>query len=229
MNYQDLFQCLKGVGPLDLSGLILPLERSGYALHPIDCRKEHINASIVAMLTDARNTHRNSFLTYFTATPERTTRWLTGPVASDPTRILFSLQETRSNKLYGYMGLGYGDPGGSRIEGDAIVRHATHTEPGLMRLAFLRLVEWVRCSIGIREIWIRVLSDNPAVGFYQRCNFVKASEVPLYELHNTAGEVLALTESGQADGLRASIRTLTHMRYSPAGSQPIRAGKNDLQ
>jgi len=219
MNYQELFQCLKGVGQLDLSGLVLPVDSSGYVLYPINCRAEDIDIDIVNMLTDARNSNTDSFLTFFTATPERTVNWLTDIVAADSTRILFSLKELQSNKLYGYMGLAYGDSAGSRIEGDAIVRYAEQTEPGLMRLAFLRMVEWVSKSIGVEEIWLRVLSDNPALGFYERCNFVALSNSPLYEVRNTLGEIEALTESAERDSLTISSRTLTYMKYVPPSNR----------
>ncbi|MEA1051622.1 GNAT family N-acetyltransferase [Lamprobacter modestohalophilus] len=215
MNYQDLFQCLKGVGLFDLSSFVLPVPGTGYGLYPINCRAENIDADIVTMLTEARNSNLDSFLTFFTATPERTKKWLAEQVAPDSTRILFAVKDIQSNDLYGYMGLAYGDSDGSRIEGDAIVRYAEKTEPGLMRLAFLRLVEWVRFSLRIGEIWLRVLSDNPAISFYQRCGFVSVSEVPLYELKGSTGDIEALAESPDGDSSSVSSRTLAYMRYSP--------------
>ena len=105
MNYQDLFQCLKGVGLMDLSGFALPVSDTGYALYPINCSAGQIDHSIVTMLTNARNANSKSFLTFFTATPERTYKWLSNFVASDPTRILFALKEMRTHRLYGYMAL----------------------------------------------------------------------------------------------------------------------------
>ncbi|MBK1621328.1 hypothetical protein CKO42_23515 [Lamprobacter modestohalophilus] len=217
MNYQILLQCLKGVGLFDLSSFILPVPGTGYGLYPIDCRAENIDPEILVMLTEARNSNRDSFLTFFTATPERTKKWLSEQVAADSTRILFAIKEIQSNELYGYMGLAYGNSDGSRIEGDAIVRHVNKTEPGLMRLAFLRLVDWAKVSLGIEQIWLRVLSDNPAVGFYQRCGFIPVSEVPLHEVKGSSGEIEALTESPDADNSSVSSRTLTYMRYSPSG------------
>jgi hypothetical protein len=168
------------------------------------------------MLTVARNSNANSFLTFFTATPERTANWLTGPVAVDSTRVLFAIKELRTNKLYGYMGLAYGDSGGTRIEGDAIVRYAKLAKPGLMRLAFLRLIDWVNKSIAIEGIWIRVLTDNPAISFYNRCSFVARSVATLYEVRGASGKVEALTESSDGDELTISSRTLTYMKYMPS-------------
>lgn len=216
MNYQDLFQCLKGVGLMDLSGFALPVSDTGYALYPINCSAGQIDHSIVTMLTNARNANSKSFLTFFTATPERTYKWLSNFVASDPTRILFALKEMRTHRLYGYMGLAYGDRDGKRIEGDAIVRYAEQSEPGLMRLAFLHLVEWIRKSLGFDQIWVRVLSDNPAVSFYKQCNFIVVSEAPLYEIRSSSGELQALAESMTSDADSISDRTLSYMKYLPS-------------
>jgi RimJ/RimL family protein N-acetyltransferase len=217
MNHQDLFQCLKGVGTLDLSSLALPVNSTGYALYPIKCRAGETDQAVVDMLTKARNDNALSFLTFFTATPERTTAWLTDHVAADRSRILFALKESRTNKLYGYMGLAHGDGEAKKIEGDAIVRYADSIEPGLMRLAFLRLVEWTSNSLGFGEVWVRVLADNPAVEFYKRCGFVSASESRLYEVRGPRGTLAALTESCNGEELPISSRTLIYMKYSLTG------------
>lgn len=214
MKYQELFQCLKGVGELDLSELSLPVLDTKYALQPINCQAHKVDNLVVDMLTNARNSNANSFLTIFTATTDRTKNWLVNYVANDSTRILFVLKEINTGNLYGYMGLAYGDDFGTRIEGDAIVKYSEITQAGLMQKAFVQLVKWVSKGLGINEIWIRVLSDNPALGFYERCNFVCISKVPLFEIRNSVGEIEALVEcSGQAT--RLSSRTLTYMKYSP--------------
>lgn len=215
MTYGEIFQCLKGVGRVDLQDLALVVEGTSYALHPICCQMDGTSPAVLEMLTVARNSNSNSFLTYFTATPERTRKWLTSEVGMDSSRILFVLRETRTNSLYGFMGLAYGDKDGQRIEGDAIVRYANNHEPGLMQRAFLTLVTWVTQSLGVKEVWVRVLSDNPAVAFYQRCSFVALWQTDLFELRNSRGELEALTESDDSGKLALATRTLTYMRYSP--------------
>jgi len=212
MNYQDLFQCLKGVGKLDLSGLSLSIHGTEYALCPVNCSKNKIDESTVEMLTVSRNTNANSFLTFFNATVVRTRNWLANSVAKDNARILFVLKHLESGSLYGYMGLAYGDAAGTRIEGDAIVRYAEHTEPGLMKAAFVQLVEWVVRDLGVSEVWVRVLSDNPAVAFYQRCGFSLLSKAPLFEKINALGEVEELTELSD-DNTNPTKRSLSYMKY----------------
>ena len=160
MRYQDIFQSLKGLGNIDLSSLALPVYETGFALCPINCKPDRVEDSAITMLTEARNKYRDSFLTYFEANPERTFQWIVNSVAKENTRILFVLKDVETNELHGYMGLAYGDDVGARIEGDAIVSFSEVSRPGLMRAAFLRLVDWVMLDIGFNEIWVRVRSSN---------------------------------------------------------------------
>jgi hypothetical protein len=212
MHYQELFQNLKGVGSIDLSNLILPVNQTGYALYPINCRRESLDSEIIAMLTTSRNQNKNSFLTYFHATEERTSSWLKNTVAFDSGRILFVLKEISSNKLYGYMGLAYADLEAKRIEGDAIVRYSSEVIPGLMRLAFMTLTEWVHYSLNIPEIWVRVLSDNSAINFYKKCNFIVVNIRPLFEIRGKNQELEELTELNNKTAI-LSKKTISYMKF----------------
>lgn len=213
MRYQEVFQGLKGIGPVDLSSLCLPIDGTGFALIPVNCNSEKTDGKIINMLTEARNLNADSFLTFFTATPSRTLRWIVNTVASDDARILFAVRSLDTGVLHGYMGLAHGDSNGHRIEGDAIVRFAVESRPGLMREAFLRLINWAKYELGLREVWVRVLSDNPAIHFYTRCEFVVVKTVPLFEVRETNGEILELSEYNTGDFVK-SPRTLSHMRYA---------------
>lgn len=214
MNYQELFQCLKGVGEFNLSNLSLPVLGTEYALLPINCKAQQTDDDVINMLTKSRNSNANSFLTSFTATTDRTQSWLINSVAKDSNRILFVLKDMNTGGLYGYMGLAHGNDSGTKIEGDAIVKYSEKTRPGLMRAAFVQLVEWVRKNLGVHEIWVRVLSDNTALRFYERCGFASQSEVPLFEVKNSNGIIEALVES-PCEAYNSSLRTLTYMKYFP--------------
>lgn len=213
MKYQDVFQALKGIGDIDLSSLILPVAETGFALFPVNCNPDRVDKIVVGMLTEARNRNRDSFLTYFEATPERTFQWITSCFSNDSTRILFALREVETREIYGYMGLAYGDAEGTRIEGDAIVRFSEISRPGLMRAAFLSLVEWVIVDIGIKDVWVRVRSSNPAVKFYKKCGFSIEFEALLYEIKNSFGELEELNETPQQDHAVMSDDSLFYMKY----------------
>lgn len=68
-----------------------------------------------------------------------------------------------------------------------------------MRAAFLSLVEWVMIDIGIKEVWVRVRSSNPAVKFYNQCGFSVEFEAPLYEINGSLGELVELSETPLQD------------------------------
>lgn len=213
MSYQDIFQSLKGIGNINLSSLVLPVTETGFALYPINCNPDRVEDVVVRMLTEARNKYCDSFLTYFEATPERTFQWIVNSVAKESTRILFVLREVETNELYGYMGLAYGDADGARIEGDAIVSFSDTSRPGLMRAAFLSLVNWVMIDIGIKEVWVRVRSSNPAVKFYNQCGFSVEFEAPLYEIKGSLGELEELSEIPPHDYAVTSVDSLLYMKF----------------
>jgi hypothetical protein len=83
-----------------------------------------------------------------------------------------------------------------------------------MRSAFSCLVNWAKVDLGISEVWVRVLSDNPAVGFYELCGFSQVKETPLYETRGQHGELVELSEIPSVDSAGESSRTLVHMKHS---------------
>lgn len=214
INYPNVFQCLKGVGGIDLSGLSIPIPDFDFVLMPINCHPQRIDHEVVKMLTKSRNDNPMSFLTFFEATEERTFLWLSSTVAQDSSRILFCVRHIKSMRPYGYMGLAYGDEFGNKIEGDAIVRYAHVPIKNLMKTAFSRLISWIRDEIGISEICLRVLSDNPAVVFYQKCGFSVVRVSSLFEIRDINGRLIELREESNESKPFLSTRTLSHMRYS---------------
>lgn len=210
---QRLFSDLKGVGQTGLRGFVLPVHGTGHALEPVNCSQDHIDASVVELLTQARNANAQSFLTIFEATPERTRNWLVRLVAEDPSRILFVVRNQETGGFYGYMGLAYGNDDGTYIEADAIVRTESVAVRGLMKQVFEKMIGWVYYDLGIKEIWVRVLSDNPAIKFYEACGFVTHEIRQLFEIRDDSGDISALIVDS-ASGIRdLSHRTLTCMKY----------------
>ena len=152
-------------------------EFENHFLRPVTTCAAQIDRQDVECLTRWRNLHPRAFLTEFTATPERTTRWLVECVGIDETRVLFMLEDHQGTRM-GYMGLAFIDWGGSYVEADAVVSGG-QTPRGLMRAALCTMIDWARGALGLARIGVRVLSDNPALGFYQRMGFVEEARVPL--------------------------------------------------
>lgn len=212
-QYQKLFANLKGVGSHRLSRFVLPVYGANHVLEPVNCSNNQINPTIIDLLTKARNANSLSFLTIFNATPERTRNWLVGSVAGDPERILFMVRNLETGGFYGYMGLAFGNDDVSYIEADAIVRTESVVVRGLMKKAFNTMIEWVSNDLGIENIWVRVLSDNQAITFYESCGFVTHEVRPLFEVSDDFGDTCALTVEPVSTMNRISQRTLSYMKY----------------
>ena len=131
----------------------------------------------VQRLTDWRNRHVSAFLTEFEATPERTAQWLADVVGPAGDRMLL-MADDADGRTFGYLGIAYIDWAAGRVEADAIVRGES-ADKGAMTACLLALLGWARDGLGLRDVWVRVRSDNPALGFYRRLGFVERHAVPL--------------------------------------------------
>lgn len=171
-------RCLKEVagekGPQ--LGLRIPGYESCF-LRPIATRREHLDAIDIACLTKWRNRHVNAFLTEFNATDERTATWLTNSVHTDDSRILFMIEGMHGERL-GYMGIAYIDWERLYVEADAIVSSGI-TPKGMMAAALRTVLGWAVGQLGLQEVAVRVLSDNPAIVFYKKIGFEETKRVPL--------------------------------------------------
>jgi RimJ/RimL family protein N-acetyltransferase len=159
--------------------LSLPVGRPVEAvLRPVATCEGCLNADDVRALTQWRNRFVRSFLTEFEATEERTARWLTTMVGPDDTRILFMVDDARTGRTVGYMGLAFIDWERGSGEADAIVRGGD-AAPGMMTRALRTMLDWARVQLGLHELGVRVRSDNPAVTFYRKLGFRELRRVPL--------------------------------------------------
>lgn len=149
----------------------------GYFLRPVATRREHLDPIDITCLTNWRNRHVNAFLTEFSATNERTSRWLSEVVHTDDRRILFMIED-RQRERVGYMGIAYIDWDCSYAEADAIVSSGG-TPKGMMSAALRTVLRWAKGQLGLQVFAVRVLSDNPALAFYRRLGFEETKRVPL--------------------------------------------------
>jgi hypothetical protein len=63
-------------------------------------------------------------------------------------------------------------------EADAIVRGG-EAPRGTMAMALTTLLRWGRTQLGLQRFGVRVRSDNPALGFYEKLGFAEEARVPL--------------------------------------------------
>lgn len=155
----------------------------------------------VAKLTAWRNRYVRSFLTEFTATDDRTRNWLTRSVNNDESRVLFMIEE-RAGKVIGYVGLAFIDWNRGHAEADSVVRGET-VAPGVMSAALRSLMKWGREDLGLHGYGVRVLADNPALGFYVKHGFREKRRAPLEQVPQPDG--VAWQESGAPSGARQLV------------------------
>jgi RimJ/RimL family protein N-acetyltransferase len=158
-------------------------------------------------LSEWRNRYVRSFLTEFHATPQRTRTWVTRAVAQDLSRILFMIEEPGRPPL-GYIGLAFIDYDRHVAEADSVVR-GNSGHPGIMTKALQTLIEWAQADLGIKKIGVRVLSDNPAVAFYEKFGFRDVKRTPL-QREVSPGFVIWKEAIGEKDNT-SGIRWLVHM------------------
>lgn len=177
----------------------------GFTLQPVITDLAHLDPQEVRCVTEWRNRHVQSFLHEFTATTERTARWLTQRVGPDETHVLFMLRDSAA-EIAGYLGLGYIDWARQRGEADAIVR-GRELPSGTMKRALQQLLAWARQELGLSEMGVRVLSDNPACEFYRKCGFVEIRREPLAARQVDDGQIWEVAST------QAPSRWLVHFRY----------------
>ena len=172
-----LMHSLKEIAGPKGPNLVLPVKGfQGFILRPIATKREHINSQDVANLTAWRNLYPKSFLTEFLATHSQTQFWLCEKVHFD-NKLLFMIEDSAGFSV-GYMGIGFIDWQKSYVEADSIVSGGSHPR-GLMTAALISLLQWSKGQLGLNNVAIRVLSDNPALTFYRRLGFVETKRVPL--------------------------------------------------
>jgi hypothetical protein len=210
----EVFQFLKGVLYPRLSSFSLNLGRTGYGLFPISCVESELDNATVTMLTEGRNANPQSFLTFFTATNKRTRNWLVNEIGPDPNRILFSIKSYETDRLYGYAGLIANGMEHDYIEADAIVRYQSQKIKGMMSSALSKLMSWSLNDLKRKEVFVRVLSDNPALDFYKACGFRETKKSVLFEEFDPEGCLVALREDCRSGTLKPSMRTLSHLIFN---------------
>lgn len=176
-------------------------------LRPVATRPGRLREADVRALTDWRNRHVGAFLHEFRATPERTAAWLARVVGLDDSRLLFMLDDL-DGRTFGYMGLAFIDWERGEVEADAIVRGA-EVGRGVMSEALSTLLAWARSHLQLPKIGVRVRSDNPALGFYEKLGFVEQRRVAL--ARSAGDDGVLWVEQGPA---QAGELALVHMRYT---------------
>lgn len=128
--------------------------------------------AFVVKATAWRNASPTCFFTEFTATVDRTRRWLTSVIENSPLKILF-LVELKGGVMIGHLGLDY-VPEREAFELGSILK-GERAPKGCMTLALRGLCHWAFNVYPVLHIFLRSFADNArALTLYKRCGFVEA-------------------------------------------------------
>jgi RimJ/RimL family protein N-acetyltransferase len=197
-NGRNLLSSLKiAAGSTSRAALVIPVGSPPTAfLRPIATCAARLRQEDVVDLTDWRNRFVTSFLTEFTATPDRTASWLVNVVGPNESKILFMV-DLLDGTTVGHIGIDFIDWAKGYAEADAIVR-GREAPRGLMRDALLTAIAWAKDQLGLTSIGVRVKSDNPALHFYSKMGFVEVKRIPLRRI--AGPELTRLVEDTDAKG-----------------------------
>src|SRR5256886_12241684 len=206
---RNLLVLLKATAGMPSPALIIPVGYPPKAfLRPVATKKELLNAEDICLLTCWRNRFVQAFLSEFQATESRTAQWLVDVVGPKEGKILFMLDNPNGGTV-GYMGLDYIDWEQAYGEADAVVRGAEASH-GTMRCALQTMLAWAREQLGLRELGVRVRSDNAALNFYQKVGFQEVCRVPLRQV-----EAPGIIRWVEDDTLEIAKVYLVHMQWQP--------------
>jgi len=175
-------------------------------IRPVITDANNINQSDIKLLTDWRNKYGDSFLTEFLATTKRTESWLINTVDKDDRKILFMIN-LPTGQTVGHIGLGYIDWDNSYVEADAIV-NGGNAPPGVMKKSLLSLIQWSKIHLSLKNVCVRVRSDNMAIGFYHNIGFTEYNRVPLVPIINNS-EVVWKEDPNS----NSFVNSLIYMKY----------------
>ena len=130
----------------------------------------------VEMLCKWRRKHKEHFLTVFNASLDSTKNYLQTIYLTDECRILFLLKE--NDRFIGNYGLA--NIAKEFAEIDNVIRSESIQNKSFMHQAQLALIRWASDTLGIKNFYLHVLSENTrAIRHYERVGFRAVSSTPL--------------------------------------------------
>ncbi|MGE3713470.1 MAG: GNAT family N-acetyltransferase, partial [Alphaproteobacteria bacterium] len=140
------------------------------------------NDAHVQLLMNWRDANQDAFPAKFKVTFEGTRNWTQKQLIDLDDRILFFIQNKKDRSLVGHVGLFRFDFSKKHCEMDNIIRGDAKAPKGIMTASCAALMQWTRNTLNIKDIYLRVMSNNPrAIKLYEQLNFKETLRVPLYK------------------------------------------------
>ena len=155
-----------------------------------ECAK---SIDLMELLGRWRKENEHWYLSQFSVSTERTTKWFMEKLIEVPDRLLFMIKI--SGKYIGHVGLFRFDFHNLICEIDNILRGEKDC-PGIMGDAVMGLMDWARSSLKLKGFTLKVLSDNSrAIKLYKNLGYQEVLRIPLIQVNGKDG--LEWTEAQQ--------------------------------
>lgn len=130
-----------------------------------------------------RNSHKESFFSWITATEQSTALWLKDVYQENDEDIIFMV-ETPEKIPYGHLSLYNFSKDKSLCEFGRVVRDPENGPRGGITVATRFLLSWIVSNFGIERIFLEVFQDNQkAIALYEKCGFAKTESIALKKAH----------------------------------------------
>lgn len=164
--------------PEDLAAHAVPMPDRMGSLLPI-CDLLGGDAGVIHALSTWREMHQSVFPTRFIVSDERTRVWLRDMVLDVEDRIMFFVLDPNGRRI-GHIGFARCLNDLGVMELSNAMRGVKDAGRGLMRMAFITIMEWARVTIGPAWFDMRVFTHNThALTLYQSLGFRRVGEMPL--------------------------------------------------
>ncbi len=172
----DSFKCIGGHKLLHCIPIYDEIEMLVGYLRPITQDYRESLPGCAEQLAMWRNAAPSLSAEPFTATEETTKDWLDHHVIGRTDRLLFYIV-LPDHRRVGHIGFSSFDYDARCCEVDAVLRGEKDALPGIMTFALHALIRWGFAALSLKNIELRVFSDNDrAIAYYMRNNFVSTKE-----------------------------------------------------
>jgi perosamine synthetase len=184
------------------------------SLTPV-CSVHVDDAELIEALAAWRERNMAAYPTQFPVSVNGTSEWLRERVLAVPDRVMFLVTEP-GGRLVGHAGFADALNEEHSVRVDNVMRGVDGGPPGMMSMALLSLLVWVRETVAPRIIWVKVFSDNErAIRFFRRLGFRDESLIALRR--QLRGQRLEYVQAGDMD--RKAARH--HLRMTLASDAPM--------
>lgn len=176
---------------------------------------------LMSLLSEWRNTHRDNFLTRFTATPERTMDWLNNIVFPSRSQMLFFVKDVSGERVghTGFKNLSF-----NKVLSDNTIRGLRTDEPKIFVFAIRQLVSWLFGLTAIDKVEGEVFADNiPALMMNRQVGFNFVEKLILQEVREGDMTMLRPTNNRSA----ANTKILYRIAISRSDFKTAKKEKND--